>query len=64
MEAPFVATQIRRSLNTCQLEVEDMLSHLSDDLSVGDDGVAEAIVGLENGILLVQARLKKKYGEE
>jgi hypothetical protein len=58
--ASFTAIQIDRMLSRMSIDIEECFQWLSDDLSVGDDGVAEALVSIQNSISLAQGRLKKK----
>ena len=55
-----VRDDVRRALNRIQLEVEEILSLLPEDLTVGDGGVAEAVIDLENDVIKAQGRLEKQ----
>ena len=51
---------IRESANRIQLEIEEILDWLPEDLTIGDDGVAELVVQMENTSSLLSVKLKKK----
>ena len=52
--------ELIRDADHIQLSIEEMLATLGEDYRLGDDGVAELIISLENTSALLQAKLKKR----
>jgi hypothetical protein len=52
--------EVEKLLDGIQNRVEELLSWLGEDLTVGDGGVAEAIIDIENAVMKAQGRLEKQ----
>lgn len=52
--------QVNSLIHTASNAVEEAISWMSEDLTIGDDGIIEAIVKVENQLGLIKAKLVKQ----
>jgi len=52
--------ELIQAVHRIELEVEDIFSILAENNKLGDDGVAEAAVDLENAAAIVRLRIEKR----
>jgi len=56
-------TEVLNAVDRISTEIGDILQTLPEDLSIGDDGVAELVVRMENTVSSLQGKLRRKYDE-
>ena len=56
-------TEVLNAVDRIGTEIGDILQVLPEDLTIGDDGVVELVVRMENTISSLQGKLRRKYDE-
>lgn len=53
-----VRQEILRSISVISMEIEEILGMLAEQPLLGDNGVAEEVIRIENALTLIEGRLR------